>query len=213
MQLSNKPPAQHKTARPSRGHNKQVTLRQIASTARHQKDDGFTKRKKGFLDLPAELCNKVYRHLFHGPHPYRLHPLAGTTNLRPLSTVSGITLFSTCKQIHDEASSILYGENGFLFDTYLDDKRNRIVVSDFPKGSVWPAQRYHKWVQRLTLRVAISAEGAWYRPKAPRRHQENLRGLRAYYEEIWADKGMPWLLQSFAPTPRSNSLPTRLFLS
>ncbi|KAJ9659999.1 hypothetical protein H2201_007104 [Coniosporium apollinis] len=45
-------------------------------------------------------------------------------------------------------------------------------------------------MQRLTLRVTVSADGAWYRPKAPRRHQENLRGLRAYYEGIWADKDL-----------------------
>lgn len=136
MQLSNKPPTLRETARPSKGRNKQIIL----PTLGHKKGGVPVERKKGFLDLPAELRNKIYRHLSRGPHPYHLHPLVGTTNLRPLSRVSGITLLSTCKQVHDEASSILYGENGFLFDISLDDKRNRIVVSDFPKGSVWPAQ-------------------------------------------------------------------------
>ncbi|KAJ4303728.1 hypothetical protein N0V90_002629 [Kalmusia sp. IMI 367209] len=66
------------------------------------------KKPVGFTDLPPELRNKVYRHLFVTDEvlsfPCANH-LCRTGQF-----------LSTCRTVYSEGCSILYGENKFLFD-------------------------------------------------------------------------------------------------
>jgi hypothetical protein len=71
---------------------------------------------KGFLKLPPELRNKVYSLLFVSPTELRF--------ASPAFSLSSAFL-QTCKQVHDEGRSILYGENKFVFE------RNRNSRSPF----------------------------------------------------------------------------------
>lgn len=69
---------------------------------------GSQKKSIGFVNLPAELRNKVYRHLF-----------VTETNVKfpDADNMSRSSQFlRTCKLVHDEGCSILYGENKFRFD-------------------------------------------------------------------------------------------------
>ncbi|KAF1963393.1 hypothetical protein CC80DRAFT_398005 [Byssothecium circinans] len=69
-------------------------------------------KKAGFTDLPPELRNKIYRHLFVTGDIVQI-PRA--TNL----CRSGQFL-STCKLVHSEGCSILYGENTIMLDRSRD---------------------------------------------------------------------------------------------
>ncbi|KAK5124537.1 hypothetical protein LTR85_001754 [Meristemomyces frigidus] len=63
--------------------------------------------RAGFLDLPAELRNEIYRLTFVGD---------GRLNFANPTTFSKSAAFlRTCSQVHDEARSILYAENDFFF--------------------------------------------------------------------------------------------------
>ncbi|KAK7183414.1 hypothetical protein PSPO01_10663 [Paraphaeosphaeria sporulosa] len=72
-----------------------------------QPSDGG-KKPLGFANLPAELRNKVYRHLFVTEEKI-MFPDA--ENMSRSSQ-----FLSTCKLVHNEGCSILYGENKFRFD-------------------------------------------------------------------------------------------------
>lgn len=66
------------------------------------------KNKKGFLDLPAELRNQVYRHvLVKNVEVNFAHPAAFSRTA---------ALLRTCRQVYEEARDILYSENEFRFD-------------------------------------------------------------------------------------------------
>ncbi|KAF9733284.1 hypothetical protein PMIN06_008767 [Paraphaeosphaeria minitans] len=69
---------------------------------------GGGKKPLGFVNLPAELRNKVYRHLFVTEEKI-VFPDA--ENMSRSSQ-----FLSTCKLVHNEGCSILYGENKFRFD-------------------------------------------------------------------------------------------------
>ena len=69
---------------------------------------------KGFTDLPPELRNKIYRHVFVNKDTDLWIPC-----VRKDRTLSYSSQFlRTCKLVHDEACSILYGENSFFFDRH-----------------------------------------------------------------------------------------------
>ncbi|KXL44788.1 hypothetical protein M433DRAFT_139738 [Acidomyces richmondensis BFW] len=61
----------------------------------------------GFLDLPAELRNEIYRLVFVAD--LRLN------FANPVNFDRGAALLRTCRQCHQEGRSILYGENTFFF--------------------------------------------------------------------------------------------------
>ncbi|KNG48791.1 hypothetical protein TW65_04394 [Stemphylium lycopersici] len=74
-----------------------------------------------FLELPAEIRNKVYDYLYQFHNPIRLHFHQDPQSERPKSIVPftpncrvPTSLFSTCRQINAEASSIFYSRNTFL---------------------------------------------------------------------------------------------------
>jgi hypothetical protein len=74
-----------------------------------------TVRPKGFADLPPELRNTVYRHVF---------VRNGTLQIPQRSDGSGLCqsaqFLRTCKLVHNEGCSILYGENAFHFKRHHD---------------------------------------------------------------------------------------------
>ncbi|KAF2495621.1 hypothetical protein BU16DRAFT_394462 [Lophium mytilinum] len=70
----------------------------------------------GFLKLPPELRNKIYKLLFVSQSELRFN--------NPQFSLSSAFL-RTCKQVHDEGRSILYGEGTFVFE------RNRLSRSPF----------------------------------------------------------------------------------
>lgn len=63
--------------------------------------------RAGFLDLPAELRNEIYRMTFVGE--------GRLTFANPTSFSKSAAFLRTCSQVHEEARSILYAENEFLF--------------------------------------------------------------------------------------------------
>ncbi|KAF2773735.1 hypothetical protein EJ03DRAFT_305317 [Teratosphaeria nubilosa] len=69
---------------------------------------GASKGRAGFLDLPAELRNEIYRLVFVSEEHFNF---GGPTNFS-----RGAAFLRTCSQIHAEARSILYGENEFYFN-------------------------------------------------------------------------------------------------
>ncbi|KAJ4346557.1 uncharacterized protein N0V89_010488 [Didymosphaeria variabile] len=81
--------------------------RKILAEPAPEPSDG-QKKPLGFADLPAELRNKIYRHLF----------VTDTAVYFPdADKMSRSSQFlSTCKLVHNEGCSILYGENRFKFE-------------------------------------------------------------------------------------------------
>ncbi|KAF2477807.1 uncharacterized protein BDR25DRAFT_207126 [Lindgomyces ingoldianus] len=80
-------------------------------------------RRVGFTNLPPELRNKVYRLLFVQDGEFHFG--------KPDNFCRSAALLRTCKLVHGEACSVLYGENKFVFD------RNRHV-----RGPFWePVQK------------------------------------------------------------------------
>ncbi|KAK4497894.1 hypothetical protein PRZ48_010549 [Zasmidium cellare] len=64
-----------------------------------------SKKHAGFLDLPAELRNEIYRMIF---------TTQGDVNFsRPDNFSRSAALLRTCHQVHEEGRSILYSENKF----------------------------------------------------------------------------------------------------
>jgi hypothetical protein len=77
-------------------------------------------KKTGFCDLPPELRNKIYWHVFVVDNGFRF-PVPSS------KTVSCSSQFlRTCRLVHSEGCSVLYGENTFGFD------RNRST-----RGTFW----------------------------------------------------------------------------
>ncbi|KAL2039644.1 hypothetical protein N7G274_007503 [Stereocaulon virgatum] len=75
-----------------------------------------------FIDLPPEMRNIVYKLLFVSRHPDNAitpDPVGSRKSNGPfvwrIGAPDSLPLLRTCRQIHDEASSILYGKNIFLF--------------------------------------------------------------------------------------------------
>ena len=73
--------------------------------------------RAGFTDLPAELRNKVYRMVFCAKTDFNFH--------RPDNFCMSSQFIRTCRMVHSEGCSILYGENRFIFE------RNRNTRAPF----------------------------------------------------------------------------------
>ncbi|KAI9851728.1 MAG: hypothetical protein M1838_002943 [Thelocarpon superellum] len=65
-------------------------------------------RRLGFLNLPAELRNAIYRLVFTSKKTINFHMRENLCH--------SAALLSTCKQISREGSTVLYGENRFHFE-------------------------------------------------------------------------------------------------
>jgi hypothetical protein len=73
------------------------------------------------LDLPRELRDQIYRIALTDPNPFSTYVFRYTWRREFESAGAGhipvhfnVALLRTCRQIHEEASSVLYGENTFL---------------------------------------------------------------------------------------------------
>jgi hypothetical protein len=66
-----------------------------------------TAQYAGFLDLPAELRNEIYRQVFVSDDCFNFDS--------PRNFSRSAAFLRTCKQVYNEARSILYSENHFLF--------------------------------------------------------------------------------------------------
>ncbi|KAF2822736.1 hypothetical protein CC86DRAFT_457940 [Ophiobolus disseminans] len=87
----------------------------ISSSSPARTDEAV--RPKGFADFPPELRNSVYRHVFVRD---------GSLQIPQRSEGSGLgqsaQFLRTCKLVHNEACSILYGENTFAFKRHHDTR-------------------------------------------------------------------------------------------
>ena len=72
-------------------------------------------RRKGFTDLPPELRNKVYRYAFVRNKVFQI-PACRPWGSGDLCQSS--QFLSTCKLVHNEGCSVLYGENTFAFERH-----------------------------------------------------------------------------------------------
>ncbi|KAH7410281.1 hypothetical protein DE146DRAFT_711095 [Phaeosphaeria sp. MPI-PUGE-AT-0046c] len=70
-----------------------------------------------FTDLSPELRNQVYRHLFVRRDMLNIPQHHGTAGLCQSSQ-----FLRTCRLVHDEGCSILYGENEFHFNRHHDTR-------------------------------------------------------------------------------------------
>lgn len=91
--------------------------RSIAASPGPSRNHAFGPHKTGFLDLPAELRNRVYRMLFVAHSPMRFN--------HPHNFCRSAAFLRSCKVVASEGCSILYGENTFIFE------RNRSTRSPF----------------------------------------------------------------------------------
>ncbi|KAK5017841.1 hypothetical protein LTR60_001759 [Cryomyces antarcticus] len=122
-------------------------------------------RTSSFLLLPAELRNVVYVLVLTSPYITRLRRLSNRNycsdyvlpalNLAPL-------LLATCRQIHAEASPVLYGGNTFAAHPSLLTAWPFLVKSSRPVACPVPAARIRKWYinVRLDTDPQFSAAGA-----------------------------------------------------
>ena len=96
-----------------------------------------------FMDFPPEIRNSVYRFLLTTPlTPIELPELTGrngaahraqwakctTANTRRKHKTIFLEILETCKQIHDEASGILYGCNVFKYRSNPGARSTRVVL-------------------------------------------------------------------------------------
>ncbi|KAF2434980.1 hypothetical protein EJ08DRAFT_386070 [Tothia fuscella] len=134
------------------------------------------KEPVGFLDLPGELRNTIYRHALLRPEP-----IDGIDDYIP-----EIGLLGTCKIIHDEAGSIFYGENNFTFGLSIDwTGYAEIQLCGFPRNlAVWPARTYHPYLKRLHIKFKFES-GAPNDLEGPEVMCTQIRAMRKAYDSIW----------------------------
>ena len=118
-----------------------------------------------FLSLPLELRILIYRYIVISRLDCRSHPRLW----RPLGVDGGISrigyfdsdavtpLLLTCWQVHEEAVTVLYGENTFAFH-----------ISGLEPGPVfflaWLAPRYVKLLRRVYIRTGYHADTQSFHP-------------------------------------------------
>jgi hypothetical protein len=87
--------------------------KKVRTSASLPKDAITTARSVGFADLPPELRNSVYRHVFVRKQMLQIPQHSDRSGL-----CQSAQFLRTCKLVHDEGCSILYGENEFHFDRH-----------------------------------------------------------------------------------------------
>ncbi|KAF2031099.1 hypothetical protein EK21DRAFT_63979 [Setomelanomma holmii] len=113
---------------------KQIHKKKARTGSPAPQEASLAVQTKGFADIPPELRNTIYRHVFiRDNHVLRIpqYPMSGG-----LSRSS--QFLRACKLVHDEGCSILYGENEFAFDRHAatrspfwDPKPKEIGYQDF----------------------------------------------------------------------------------
>jgi hypothetical protein len=128
------------------------------------------------------IRNKIYRYAFV---QIDQKPVNGITTKFP-----AIGLLATNKQVHQEASSILYGENSFTFGLEIDWRgRPEIQLHGFPHSlPIWPAPCYHFLLKRLRIGISFTA-GLPTDLEAPEIMRKQIQSMRDAYDIIWDDLG------------------------
>jgi hypothetical protein len=95
---------------------------------------------RSFLELPAEMRNQIYELLFSRDEPIRLRASRLDTALRysMVHAVPGISILSSCRQVHAEATAILYSQNAFQIWPYAS-----------PKEEYEPATLTAEWLHNI----------------------------------------------------------------
>jgi hypothetical protein len=126
-------------------------------------------QKHSLVNIAPELRNRIYAELLIIEGPVMLAP-------RKRSTVPGLALLRTCKQIYDEAASFFYATNSFQCYVHkvipvqcasagriqcpnLSSFVSPLTFCDplaIQGGIFFPAQRYHQYLTRLTIGVKAS---------------------------------------------------------
>ncbi|KAI9692096.1 MAG: hypothetical protein M1820_009531 [Bogoriella megaspora] len=119
-----------------------------------------------FLDLPMELRIAVYKLLLKSrsqPLHFRM-PLTSSAfdgdidlfNLRyeraPSETIN-VELLRTCRQIHMEATSVLYGDNVFAMTAVSDEDSQEACF--LPNSTVTALKNHPDWFRRFEIEVGI----------------------------------------------------------
>ncbi|KAK4451261.1 hypothetical protein QBC34DRAFT_424111 [Podospora aff. communis PSN243] len=125
-----------------------------------------------FLQLPGEIRNRIYRlllvqsdpienFLIHNPFP----PYIGSPHVNLCGQ-----LLRTCREIHSEATSILYGENTWSFTIYNNHDAKSLGLA-CPDRLVpffrWPNELSPQWNPDHFLAIGWNTPGA---PHLPRRN-------------------------------------------
>ncbi|KAK6430808.1 hypothetical protein LTR95_013032 [Oleoguttula sp. CCFEE 5521] len=92
----------------------------------------------GFLDLPPELRNEIYRLTLVTPNRDRLDFGSPSTRFS-----RSAAFLRTCSTVHNEARSILYSENEFFFQRQ-SRRHGHIFASDWSELGFRPVRRFLK---------------------------------------------------------------------
>lgn len=137
-----------------------------------------------FLDLPPEIRNNIYCRV-----------LIFESYLRPESNIPAIRLFQTCKQIHEEASSIFYAANSFYLVIFFDNS-NRISPRNFsenyPQGLIWPAARYHIHLTRVVFDTYVTLTNRTMEPALEEQLRRRFHEFHTFIQSLWAPKLRKW---------------------
>jgi hypothetical protein len=94
-----------------------VQTKTLRTTASPFQEIALAVPSKSFTDLPPELRNSVYRHLFVRNGLLRIAQRPNSPGL-----CQSAQFLRTCRLVHDEGCSILYGENEFHFDRHHETR-------------------------------------------------------------------------------------------
>jgi hypothetical protein len=139
------------------------------------------KQRMGFLHLPGEVRNSIYRYALVFPKP-----------INGIETkIPAIGILATSKLVHKEASSILYGENTFTFGMEINWRGLvQIQLAGFPKLlPIWPTPTYHECLRKLYIKIAFTG-GLPADIEAPEFLRSQIHSMREAYDSIWDDLGM-----------------------
>lgn len=122
------PPKRTKLSRPS----------SVAGSASPSHRTSSRSTRAGFLDLPAELRNEVYRLAFVSPARFDF----GVPNKHFQRSSA---FLRTCRQVYDEGRSILYSENEFFFQRQ-SRRCGSIWAADWGELGFKPVRKFLKMI-------------------------------------------------------------------
>lgn len=114
-----------------------------------------------FLRLPTEICLEIYRCLMLHPTHLETYPWGRFESKAPNGTLANNIipvplnggLLRVCRRVHDEASSVLYGENTFAFVC-----RSPALLGTTPVRPPVPVT-YHKLLSHVVLEFYTDVTG------------------------------------------------------
>lgn len=123
--------------------------------------------RHSFLNIPENVRGKIYAELL----------VVGEIRVSPsqITKVPGLAILRTCRQIHDEAAAVLYGNNSFLCcmqkvvpaqkaasNTQCPALPVALDWQTLPDplnisgGVVFPAARYHRHISHLIIHIDVT---------------------------------------------------------